>query len=114
SLFGIWTLCNVAGTTSGNKIVGGNQGGIAAASASNLVSGNTVTDAEIGIGLYGRATVSNNTVLNAGFAGIVVEEQGTVSSNNIVNSSNWGILMNVGTCSTPTVKGHTRTASVIP
>jgi len=112
SLFGIWPSCNVAGTTSGNKIVGG-FAGINAASASNLVSGNTVTAASIGIELLASTTVSKNTVLNATFAGILVEEPGTVSSNGIWNSSNYGILLNVGPVQSATVKTNTLTSSFI-
>jgi parallel beta-helix repeat protein len=110
--YGIVLDCNVAGTTSGNKIVGGSSvGGIYVHSASNLISGNTVTDAPIGIYLIRSATVSNNTVLNASYAGITVAAQGTVSSNGIWNSSNYGILLS-GAYSA-TVKSNTLTNSLI-
>ena len=92
---GILSECNVAGTVSGNTIVGGNYG-ISAASASSPVSGNTITGTFGGIFQGSAAAVSGNTIVNASNYGIFDAGLGPVSSNHILNGGNIGIFVDAG------------------
>jgi hypothetical protein len=95
---------NVIGSVSGNYVTD-SEVGIAIVSSSMSITGNTVVLPFLyGIDVQAPAVVSSNHILATTFDAIYLETEGATIENNIIDTGTVGIEFN---CNTATVKGNT-------